>query len=147
MANGAKIGMKAMTIATRIAAAQPDCVVLFTRGPSGANMAVQLKQAGIPPSGKLMGQSGLSSPQLIGIGGAAVEGLIFGSDRMPGGGTPAGRAFATAYPDLPIVQQAVGRIPWGHNIALIERVKNPTERLGYAEQTTINGWSRSMLVH
>lgn len=80
MANDAKIGMKAMTIATRIVAAKPDCVMLFTLAPSGANMAVRLKQAGIPPSVKLMGQSGLSSPQLIGIGGA-----------------PAGRAFATAY--------------------------------------------------
>jgi ABC-type branched-subunit amino acid transport system substrate-binding protein len=80
VANGAKIGMKAMTIATRIAAAKPDCMMLFTLGPSVANMAVQSKQAGIPPSVKLMGQSGLSSPQLIEIG-----------------GIPAGRAFATAY--------------------------------------------------
>ena len=55
------------------------------------------------------------------------------------------RAFAAAYPDLSIVQQAVGQIPWGHNIALIERVKEPEERLWYAEQTVANGWSRSVL--
>ena len=85
------------TIATRIVAAKPDCVVLFTLGPSAANMAIQLKQAGLPASVKLLGQSGLSSPQLIEIGGAAVEGLIFGSDWMPGGSTPAGKAFAAAY--------------------------------------------------
>lgn len=97
-----RVGIKAAdsdfsTIATRIVAAKPDCVVLFTLGPSGANMAIQLKQAGLPASVKLLGQSGLSSPQLIEIGGAAVEGLIFGSDWMPGGSTPAGNAFATAY--------------------------------------------------
>lgn len=57
------------------------------------------------------------------------------------------RAFAAAYPDLPFVQRAVGQIPWGHNIALIERVKNPTERLWYAEQSVACGWSRAVLLH
>ena len=84
-------------VATRIVAAKPDCVVLFTLGPSGANLAIQLKQAGLPPSVKLIGQSGLSSPELIKIGGAAVEGLVFSSDWTPGGGIPSAQAFATAY--------------------------------------------------
>ena len=57
------------------------------------------------------------------------------------------RAFAAAYPDLPFVQRAVGQIPWGHNIALIERVKDPTERLWYAGQSVAYGWSRAVLVH
>jgi branched-chain amino acid transport system substrate-binding protein len=85
------------TIATRIVAAKPDCVVLFTLGPSAANLAIQLKQAGLPANVKLLGQSGLSSPQLVQIGGAAVEGLTFSSDWTPGGNTPAAQAFATAY--------------------------------------------------
>ena len=34
-------------------------------------------------------------------------------------------------PDLP---RAVAEIPWGHNIALIEKLKDPTERLWYARQ-------------
>jgi ABC-type branched-subunit amino acid transport system substrate-binding protein len=33
------------TVATRIVAAKPDCVMLFTLGPSAANLAIQLKQA------------------------------------------------------------------------------------------------------
>jgi branched-chain amino acid transport system substrate-binding protein len=85
------------TIATRIVAAKPDCVVLFTLGPTAANLAIQLKQAGLPASVKLIGQTGLSSPQLVSIGGAAVEGLVFNSDWTPGGNTPESKAFAAAY--------------------------------------------------
>ena len=85
------------TIATRIVAAKPDCVMLFTLGPTAANLAIQLKQAGLPASVKLIGQTGLSSPQLVSIGGAAVEGLVFNSDWTPGGNTPAAQAFAAAY--------------------------------------------------
>jgi branched-chain amino acid transport system substrate-binding protein len=84
-------------IATRIVAAKPDCVVLFTLGPTAANLAIQLKQAGLPASVKLIGQTGLSSPQLVSIGGKAVEGLVFNSDWTPGGNTPASQAFAVAY--------------------------------------------------
>ena len=85
------------TIATRIVAAKPDCVVLFTLSPSAANLAIQLKQAGLPASVRLIGQSGLSSPQLVQIGGAAVEGLVFSSDWTPGGNSPSSQAFAVAY--------------------------------------------------
>ena len=52
-------------IATRIVAAKPGCVMLFTLGPSAANLAIQLKQAGLPASTRLIGQTGLSSPQLV----------------------------------------------------------------------------------
>ncbi len=85
------------TIATRIVAAKPDCVMLFTLAPSAANLAIQLKQAGLPASVKLIGQTGMSSPQLVSIGGAAVEGIVFNSDWTPGGNTPAAQAFAAAY--------------------------------------------------
>lgn len=43
--------------------------------------------------------------------------------------------------------QAGAEIPWGHNIALIEKLKDPIERLWYALQTTEQGWSRAVLVH
>jgi predicted nuclease of restriction endonuclease-like (RecB) superfamily len=43
--------------------------------------------------------------------------------------------------------QAVAAIPWGHNIALIEKLKDPIERLWYARQTTEYGWSRAVLGH
>ncbi|MBN2702874.1 MAG: hypothetical protein JXR23_01555 [Pontiellaceae bacterium] len=43
------------------------------------------------------------------------------------------RSFAENWPDFhsdPIVQQAVGQIPWGHNLVLISKLKTHEERLG-----------------
>ena len=57
------------------------------------------------------------------------------------------RAFAEAYPNLEIVKQLVSQIPWGHNLRLIQAVKDPDERLWYAAQTIEHGWSRAVLVH
>ena len=56
------------------------------------------------------------------------------------------RAFAEAYPDMQIVQAVLGQITWYHNIALLEKTKNPEERLWYAKETAINAWSRNILV-
>ncbi len=57
------------------------------------------------------------------------------------------RAFAEAYTDEQIVQQLVGQIPWGHNVRILEVIKDPQERLWYVQQTIENGWSRHVLVH
>ena len=57
------------------------------------------------------------------------------------------RAFAEAYPDLEVVQQVVARLPWGHNVRLVEAVKDQAERLWYARQAVEHGWSRNVLVH
>lgn len=56
------------------------------------------------------------------------------------------RAFADAYPDLEIVQRCVALLPWRHNIALIEKLDSPDDRIWYAQQATENGWSRDVLV-
>jgi predicted nuclease of restriction endonuclease-like (RecB) superfamily len=37
-------------------------------------------------------------------------------------------------------------LTWYHNITLIQKVKDPEERLWYAAQTIQNGWSRNVLV-
>ncbi len=55
------------------------------------------------------------------------------------------RAFAEAYPDPQIVQQVAAQIPWFHNCVLLDKVKDPTERLWYIQQTVINNWSRNIL--
>ena len=39
----------------------------------------------------------------------------------------------------------VPKIPWGHNILLIEKVKDLPARLWYVAQALENGWSRAML--
>jgi predicted nuclease of restriction endonuclease-like (RecB) superfamily len=69
------------------------------------------------------------------------------------------RAFYAAYPVTPaIVPQAVGQtdsplpepvlhIPWGHNVILIEKIKDPAQRLWYAREVIGHGWSRAILHH
>ncbi|WP_059399996.1 PDDEXK nuclease domain-containing protein [Pseudomonas aeruginosa] len=55
------------------------------------------------------------------------------------------RAFAEAWPDAAIVQQAVGQLPWGHNLVLLTRLKDPQQRLAYAQSAIAHGWSRNVL--
>ncbi len=55
------------------------------------------------------------------------------------------RAFAEAWPDEAIVQQAVGQLPWGHNLLLLSKLNNNKERLAYAQKILNHGWSRSVL--
>lgn len=57
------------------------------------------------------------------------------------------RSFAEAYPDRSIVQQVVAQLPWGHNVRLVESVKDPAERLWYARQAIEYGWSRNVMAH
>ena len=42
---------------------------------------------------------------------------------------------------------AIFNIPWGHNIAILQTINNPNERLWYASQTVENDWSRNVLTH
>jgi len=45
----------------------------------------------------------------------------------------------------PVAQLALTQIPWGHNILLIQRVKDAEARLWYARRTVEEGWSRDTL--
>lgn len=56
------------------------------------------------------------------------------------------RAFAEAYPEVAIVQQLVGQLPWGHNVVLITKIKDPGLReWWYAHACIENGWSRAVM--
>lgn len=57
------------------------------------------------------------------------------------------RAFAEAWPDEANVQQAVGLLPWGHNLVLLTKLKSAEARLAYAARALEHGWSRNVLVH
>ena len=98
-------------ISSKVAAMKPapDCVYFSTTAPIAANVVVQMKQAGLSNETKLFGHSGLNSPDLIKLGGKAVEGLYLIGDWAPGGATPAGKAFSDAY------AKRYGSIPdnWG----------------------------------
>ncbi|MDR3692081.1 MAG: PDDEXK nuclease domain-containing protein [Fimbriimonas sp.] len=54
-------------------------------------------------------------------------------------------AFAKAWPDEPISQQLVAKLPWGHNIHLLQTIDDPQTRRWYAEKALTNGWSRNVL--
>ena len=56
------------------------------------------------------------------------------------------RKFAESWPDRGIVQEVLAQITWYHNLALLEKVKEPELRVWYARQTFENGWSRNVLV-
>jgi predicted nuclease of restriction endonuclease-like (RecB) superfamily len=55
------------------------------------------------------------------------------------------RALAAAWPEAAIVQQAVGQLPWGHNLVLLSKLKDSKQRLAYAESVIAHGWSRDVL--
>src|ERR1051326_5935098 len=75
------------------------------------------------------------------------------------------REFNNAYPQFPIWQQAVAKLentdnqqdiilqqvvaklPWGHNLVLLDKIKTTEERIFYAQKTIENGWSRNVLLH
>lgn len=55
------------------------------------------------------------------------------------------KQFAEAYPESTILQQAAAKIPWGHNMILIDKLDTLNKRLWYAQKTIENGWSRNAL--
>jgi predicted nuclease of restriction endonuclease-like (RecB) superfamily len=69
--------------------------------------------------------------------------------QLPGRGTreivPQPVAHLGVPNDLTVVQQLVAQIPWGHNVLLMEKVKDLRARLWYVRQTIEHGWSRSTL--
>lgn len=55
------------------------------------------------------------------------------------------RAFAAAWPERAIVQEALAQITWYHNVTLIEKLDAEADRLWYARQVMEHGWSRNIL--
>ena len=45
------------------------------------------------------------------------------------------------------MRQLVAEIPWGHNIVIMNKVKDPVQRKWYMQQTIHNSWSRNILIH
>jgi hypothetical protein len=43
--------------------------------------------------------------------------------------------------------ETVAQLPWGHNVRILDTVKNADEREWYISQAVQNGWSRNVLVH
>lgn len=55
------------------------------------------------------------------------------------------KSFAEAWPEESILQQAAAKLPWFHNCLILDKIKDPAERLWYVHATIEHGWSRSVL--
>ena len=68
------------------------------------------------------------------------------SDSEKGQHTNSPQAVAQIpVPEWANLQQLVAQLPWGHNILLIQKVKDINKRHWYMQQTIENGWSRNIL--
>lgn len=56
------------------------------------------------------------------------------------------RALAEAWPEEPIVQQLIAQLPWGHNLRVLDRIKDRPTREWYLRAALENGWSQNVLV-
>ena len=57
------------------------------------------------------------------------------------------RAFYKEYKDTTILPVPLAKLPWTHNYTLIEKEKDKTKRIWYAEKCLENGWSQIVLIH
>ena len=55
------------------------------------------------------------------------------------------QTLASAYPDEQFTQQLVAQIPWGHNVVILDKIKDPAKREWYLRRTVQYGWSRNVL--
>ncbi|MQT97873.1 PDDEXK nuclease domain-containing protein [Pseudomonas helleri] len=55
------------------------------------------------------------------------------------------RFFAQHCPDRQFGQQPADQLPWFHVVTLLTKLDSPAEREWYAQQTVLQGWSRSTL--
>jgi len=46
---------------------------------------------------------------------------------------------------LPAADSLLWLVPWGHHALLLEKVKEPADRVWYMQQALANGWSRNVL--
>lgn len=72
-------------LSTRLAGQAQDCLFVSAPAAQGANIIIQLRQAGLDPAVRILGHNAFASPQLIERGGAAVEGVFLIGDWVPGG--------------------------------------------------------------
>ena len=56
------------------------------------------------------------------------------------------RTFAHAWSDESIVQQLLHKLPWGHHLVLLDKLKTAPQRSWYLQNAISNNWSRNVLV-
>jgi branched-chain amino acid transport system substrate-binding protein len=84
-------------IATKIVNSKADCVYLGTPPEQGANIAIQLRQAGMPANTVLIGNTGMSSTRYVTTGGKMIDGTYLPAEFVPAGVNDIGRKFIENY--------------------------------------------------
>jgi len=56
------------------------------------------------------------------------------------------RSLAEAWPDAEILQQLIAKLPWGHNVRVLDRIKDRPTREWYLRAALEHGWSQDVLV-
>jgi predicted nuclease of restriction endonuclease-like (RecB) superfamily len=56
------------------------------------------------------------------------------------------RTFAQCWADSQFVQQLLHKLPWGHNVVLLDKLDTEQERRWYAAKAIEHNWSRNILV-
>ena len=56
------------------------------------------------------------------------------------------RSLAEAWPDKEILQRLIAKLPWGHNLRVLDRLKDRSTREWYLKAALEYGWSQDVLV-
>ena len=112
---------------TAIRAAKPDCICLPGYYVAAGLVAQQAKQLGLTAT--LLGGDGFEAPQLLEIGGAAMEGVYYSTHFATENTGAASRAFVTAY------QKRNGKTPNGLSALTYDAVKLAADAITRAGTT------------
>jgi branched-chain amino acid transport system substrate-binding protein len=82
---------------TKIRGLHPDAIVCSALVEEAANIVLQARRLGIPPSVPFIGGNGFNSPKLAEIAGGAADGTISGSPWFLDDPNPRNRRFVAAY--------------------------------------------------
>ena len=83
-------------LSTKIVNSKADCLFLSTPPEQGANIILQAKQAGMPASTLLVGNTGMGA-NFVKAGGSAVDGTVFSAESVPTGVNDLAKAFIANY--------------------------------------------------
>lgn len=83
-------------LATKIVTSKADCLFLSTPPEQGANIILQARQAGMPASTLLVGNTGMGA-NFVKAGGSAVDGTVFSAESVPTGVNDLAKSFIVNY--------------------------------------------------
>jgi branched-chain amino acid transport system substrate-binding protein len=86
-----------LALATKLASQDIDAVYVGAPPEITANLAIQMRQAGVPAKVRIVGPSSLASLKYMQTGGKAVEGTLIVADYSAASNTPMNAEFVKAY--------------------------------------------------